>query len=66
MDVMYFNGIEKKSERLVVRALHYITLHYITLHYITYLRLAWKILTSSLTERFKMRCILNRCFFIKG
>jgi|GEM_PF-3330051 len=35
MDVMYFNGREKKSEQLVVRALHYITLHYITLHYIS-------------------------------
>ena len=35
MDVMYFKGREKKSERLAVRALHYITLHYITLHYIT-------------------------------
>ena len=35
MSVMYFNGRGKKSERLVVRALHYITLHYITLHYIS-------------------------------
>ena len=37
MDVMYFKGREKKSEHLVVRALHvhYITLHYITLHYIS-------------------------------
>jgi len=35
MDVMYFNGRGKKSEQLVVRALHYITLHYITLHYIS-------------------------------
>jgi len=30
MDVMYFNGRGKKSEQLVVRALHYITLHYIS------------------------------------
>ena len=30
MEVMYFKGIEKRNERLVVRALHYITLHYIS------------------------------------
>ena len=30
MEVMYFKRREKKSERLVVRALHYITLHYIS------------------------------------
>ena len=35
MEVMYFKEREKKSEQLVVRALHYITLHYITLHYIS-------------------------------
>jgi len=66
MSVMYFNGRERKSEQLVVRALPYLTLPYLTLPYLTYLRLAWKNLTSSSTERFKMRRILNRYFYVKG